>query len=195
MLIGDTAAPPVRVRIIGPRGLPLVHLIVVREKLRRRRHGAVLKFGLRDRIQKTADVGDDRRLAGVEEIGNLRHRRMQAVVGGAAARSRRQRLQAGGQRKIAARLEVIGLILPAHRHDRIEAVVAAVHEKADQRLVVGKSRRALRRGRRADQTQTTERRVKPGAAERGTDAFAQEFATVHMHGRNLTSGSSIRANS
>ena len=54
--------------------------------------------------------------------------------------------------------------------------------------------RPLRGGRGADQPQAAERRVQTRAAERGTDALAQEIATVHVHGRVLTSGSNIRGN-
>ena len=77
--INRAATPAGAADLVGHGGLPLDHLIVVGEQLRRALPGAGAVFGAGHRLDEDAGVGDEGELAGIEKAA---HRRMSGAGGG-----------------------------------------------------------------------------------------------------------------
>jgi|GEM_PF-4662555 len=136
--------PPTPTRLegaVGDRGHPFLHLVGVGEQLVGQRRGQVV--GLGGRTRQRADVADHRELAGLEQVGDVGTRGMQAVL--LAAGDAALRIDEGarvvdrrlGDRHLPAHILVVArLRVGADRNDEIVGVHAAAEEHADKRLVV-----------------------------------------------------------
>ena len=177
--IGRPASPAALPDTVGDRGLPLRHLVGMREELiRPRRTDLVVLPG--QRLHQRTDVAHDRELLLDPQSLQLEQVRMQAKRRADPCRNDRQQAVTRDRQARCAPDCGVGIVVGGRcRNDHVVAVVPAGEEHTDQRPVLGPLREgvdhaeALHAG---DECSGAE-----GIPEAGVPGLQQEFTARDLH--------------